>query len=121
MYERTISKTEVGGNMISTIERDFVVKDGVATFPMKEYPDWYGIPNIGFVWHNEWSDPEIEYNGKRINATIIEDSMWESLIHDDDGNLIDGRENDDDGFAQFMLDNKDEVYELIELAMESEE
>lgn len=107
--------------MISTIKRDFVVKDGVATFPMKEYPDWYGIPNIGFIWHNEWSDPEIEYNGKRINATIIEDSMWERWIHDDNGDLIDGRESDDDGFAQFMLDNKDEVYELIELAMESEE
>lgn len=32
-----------------------------------------------------------------------------------------GRENDVEGFEKFMLDNKDEVYELIELAMESEE
>lgn len=29
--------------MISTIERDFILKDGVATFPMKELPDWYGL------------------------------------------------------------------------------
>lgn len=107
--------------MISTMERNFIVKDGVATFSMKEYQDWYGISDVGFVWHNEWSDPEIEYKGKRINANIIEDSMWDRWIRDDDGKLIDGRENDDDGFKKFMLDNKDEVYELIELAMESEE
>lgn len=54
-------------------------------------------------------------------ATIVEDTMWERWIRDDDGRLIDGRESDDDGFKKFMLDNKDEVYELIELAMESEE
>ena len=82
--------------MISTIERDFIVKDGVATFSMKELPDWFGISDI-------------------------EDSMWDRWIRDDDGKLIDGRENDDDGFEKFMLDNKDEVYELIELAMESED
>lgn len=55
---------------------------------------------------------------KRINANIIEDSMWDRWIRDDDGKLIDGRENDVEGFEKFMLDNKDEVYELIELAME---
>lgn len=107
--------------MISTIERDFILKDGVVTFPMKELPDWYGITDIGFIWHGEWSDPEIEYEGKRINANIIEDTMWERWIYDDDGILIDGRKNDVEGFEKFMLDNKDEVYELIELAMESEE
>lgn len=106
--------------MTSTIERDFIVNDGVATFPMKELPNWYGISDVGFIWHGEWSDSEIEYKGKRINANIIEDTMWQRWIYDDNGSLIDGRENDDDGFAQFMLDNKDEVYELIELATERE-
>lgn len=118
--ERTISRTEEVGNMISTIERDFIVNDGVATFPMKELPNWYGISDVGFIWHGEWSDSEIEYKGKRINANIIEDTMWQRWIYDDNGSLIDGRENDDDVFAQFMLDNKDEVYELIELATERE-
>lgn len=46
--------------------------------------------------------------------------MWDRWIRNDDGKLINGRENDDDGFKKFMLDNKDEVYELIELAIESE-
>lgn len=107
--------------MISTMERDFVVKNGIATFPMKELPNWYGISDVGFICHGEWSDPEIEYKGKRINATGVEDTMWERWIRDDDGKLIDGRESDDDGFKKFMLANANEVYELIELAMESEE
>lgn len=52
--------------MISTIERDFIVNDGVGTFPMKELPNWYGISDVGFIWHGEWSDSEIEYKGKTI-------------------------------------------------------
>lgn len=106
--------------MISTLERDNSI-EGILFGKMKELPDWYGISDIGYIWHGEWSDPEIEYKGKRINATIVEDTMWERWIRDDDGRLIDGRESDDDGFKKFMLDNKDGVYELIELAMESEE
>lgn len=108
MYERTISRTGEVKNIISTMERDFVVKDGVATFPMKELPNWYGLSDVGFIWHGEWSDPEIEYKGKRINATIVEDAMWERWIRDDDG------------FKKFMLANANEVYGLIELATESE-
>ncbi len=103
--------------MTSTMERGFVVKNGVASFPMKEYPDWYGIPNIGFIWHGNWSDPEIEYKGKRIDSYIVEDTMWERWIHDDNDNLIPEREGDDDGFAKYMRDNADEVCYLIDLAM----
>lgn len=47
--------------MTSTIERDFIVKNGVASFPMKEYPNYCGIENIGYISHGEWSDAELEY------------------------------------------------------------
>jgi len=94
--------------MISTLERENSI-DGMLFGKMKELPDWYGLTGVGFIWHGEWNDPEIEYKGKRINATIVEDAIWERWIRDDDG------------FKKFMLDNKDEVYELIELVMESEE
>ncbi len=103
--------------MISTIERDFKVENGIASFPMKEYPDWYGIPGIGFIWHNTQADPEIEYKGKRINSTIIEDTMWYDWTHDDYGNHLSEKENDDNGFSKYMRENAEEVYELIELAM----
>ena len=99
--------------MISTMERDFKVENGVASFPMKELPNWYGIENIGFVYHGAWSDSEIEYKGKRLNATIVEDTMWERFREECDA---DGIEPTEDEFALYMEANPEDVYELIELA-----
>lgn len=87
----------------------------------KELPDWHGIPDIGFVWHGTQTDPEIEYKGHRINATILEDTMWGRWVLDDEGNFLPERENDDVGFSQFMRNNVDEVRDLIEFVIESEE
>lgn len=104
--------------MTSTIERDFKVENGIASFPMKEYPNWYGIEDVGFIWHGEWSDPEIEFKGKRINAYIVEDTMWERFREycEEQGKnadkYIDYFEN------IFMREHSEDVYELIELAME---
>ena len=101
--------------MISTMERGFKVENGVAIFPMKELPNWYGIENIGFIWNGEWSDPEIEYKGKRINATIVENTMWER--YRDDCEMF-GTNADIDRFGLYMLKNQEEVCELIEIATE---
>ena len=103
--------------MISTIERDFKVKNGKTAFPMKTYPDWYGIEGIGFIWHGAWSDPEIEYKGKRINSTIVEDTMWERFKEDCEEQGIDTDVNYFD--ECYMREHAEDVYELIELAMES--
>lgn len=32
-----------------------------------ENGDWHGVPGARFIWHGEWADPEIEYQGKLIN------------------------------------------------------
>lgn len=103
--------------MVSTLERDFKVEDGVARFPMKELPNWYGIENIGFVWHGEWSDPEIEYKGKRINCYIVEDTMWERFREECEMECINPKEEE---FALYMKANSEDVYELIELSMEGD-
>ena len=104
--------------MISTMEQDFGLKDGVINFFMKEYPNWYGIENVGFIWHGSWSDPEIEYKGKRINATIVEDTMWERYKEECEEQ---GKDTDVyiDDFDNYMKEHSDDVYELIELAIES--
>ena len=101
--------------MTSTIDTDFVVKNGVASFPMKEYPNWYGIEDIGFIWHGEWSDPYIEYKGKQLNSVPIEDSMWSIYCEEckEDGINPD----EDEGFSQYMRDNADEVRYLIEVSL----
>lgn len=104
--------------MTSTIERDFKVVNGVATFPMKEYPNWYGIEGIGFIWHGSWSDPELEYKGKVINSYIIEDSMWERFREDCEEQ---GKNADTyiDEFDTYMKENAEYVYEFLELAIEN--
>lgn len=40
--------------MTSAITRDFVVENGVASFPMKEYPNYCGIEDIGFIAPNKY-------------------------------------------------------------------
>lgn len=100
--------------MVSSIKRDFVVEKGVARFPMKEYPNWYGIEGVGFISHGEWSDPEIEYNGIVINSSIIEDTMWEYFIEE-------YPEYDDnyEEFAKYMQNNKEEVLSLLSMYIET--
>ena len=100
--------------MISTIEKDFYEKDGKMVFGFKPYPDWYGIEGVGFIWHGSWSNPEIEYKGKRINATIVEDTMWERFKEDCEE---DGEIPTEDKFELYMMVNQEDVYELIELAL----
>jgi hypothetical protein len=104
--------------MISTIEHDIKFENGVAKLCMKEYPDWYGIEDVGFIWRGSWSDPEIEYKGRRINSFIVEDTMWERFREDCEEL---GKNADDyiDDFDVYMKDNAEYVYELIELAIES--
>lgn len=51
---------------------------------------WYGIPNVRFISHGEWSDPEISYRRKRYNAVVAENAMydiWRELIEYGDTNL----------------------------------
>jgi len=96
--------------MNSTIEMELTFTHGVASFKPKNLPNWYGIENVGFIWHGAWSDPEIEYKGKRINATIVEDTMWERFREE-------CQSEDIDDFSNYMKEQAEEVYKLIDLAM----
>ena len=37
---------------------------------------WRGVPGTKFIWHGEWSDPEIEYKGELINSNDAEEGLW---------------------------------------------
>ena len=103
--------------MISTIERDLVNVNGTMAIGWKEFPNWYGIENVGFVWHGEWSDPDIEYKGNRINAYIVEDTMWERFREEckEEGKNADSCIDYFDN--HYMKEHAEDVYELIELAL----
>lgn len=47
--------------------------------------------------------------------------MWYEYTHDEFDRHIPEKEFDQDGFSEYMLKNKDKVYELIEIAMEADE
>lgn len=46
------------------------------------YPYMLGIKGIQFVWHGEWSDPEVIIKRKRFNYWDIEEIMWEIVEYD---------------------------------------
>ena len=91
--------------MTSTIERDFVVKDGVASFPMKEYPNYCGIEDVGYISHGKWLEAPL----KLFNENVVSDAMWERFIEG-----FPDKDGDYEAFNQYIYGNKDEVYELLE-------
>lgn len=100
--------------MISTLEKSLVVKEGRLCLVPKEYPNWYGIPDIGFIYHNDWADPELEYDGEILNSHIVEDSMWS--IYTEDCEETEKKPSTDE-FEIYMKKHADDVYYLIELAL----
>lgn len=51
-------------------------EDGVPHTNSKE--TFRGVPGSTFIWHGEWADPEIWWKGEELNATDVEDGMWNS-------------------------------------------
>lgn len=37
-----------------------------------------GVPGSTYIWHGEWSDPEVLWKGINLNANDIEDGLWYS-------------------------------------------
>lgn len=37
---------------------------------------WRGVKGTAYVWHGEWADPEVLYDGKEINCVDLEDNAW---------------------------------------------
>ena len=77
-----------------------------STIDGRELPVWYSIPDIGFLYHGEWSDPELEYKGVRVNLHDVEDTMWD-YFQDETGS------EDEDEFAKYVLENVQDVYDIL--------
>lgn len=68
------------------------------------------------IWHGEWADPELEYDGNVANYWQIEDSMWDSYKEDcRSADFYHYSEEDDSEFNRYCQDYAEEVYELIEM------
>lgn len=97
--------------MLSTIEKDMKFdENGVMRIVPKEYPNWCGLQDVGLIFHNEWCDSELEYKGKIINANEIEDSVYADYEEFCEEKKIDISV---EGFIEYIKENQDEVYELL--------
>lgn len=85
------------------------VKEAYENRKLKERPNYCGIKDIGYISHGEWADAELEYKGKLFNENVVSDVMWERFIEE-----FPDKDGDYEAFNQYMYDNKDEVYELLE-------
>ena len=68
------------------------------------------------IWHGEWSDPELEHDGKVANYWDVENTMWERYKEEcDESDSYKFSEDNDDEFNRFCQDCAGEVYELIDI------
>ena len=37
-----------------------------------------GVPGSIYIWHGEWADPEVLWDGVELNANDVEESLWYS-------------------------------------------
>ena len=64
---------------------------------------WMGCQRIKMIWHGEWSDPELEYNGSIANYWDVED--WCAEACREEG----VNPNDKNAFANWIKQNEDRV------------
>ena len=66
-------------------------------------PGWMGCENIEMIWHGEWSDPELEYNGSVANYWDVE--SWCAETCKEEG----VNPNNKDAFAAWIRQNEERI------------
>jgi hypothetical protein len=69
---------------------------------------FYGIKPIQYIYHGDWSDPELRYKGHSINYWDFENALYE--IFKEEG----GQPDNDKAFGEWVQNNKDLVKSEIE-------
>lgn len=68
---------------------------------------WYcGIEGVTFIWHGEWSNPELGYNGYAINESTATDGLFNEFYDET------GKDNLDE-FAKWLKQNKDLLFDTL--------
>jgi len=69
--------------------------------------NYRGVEGVKHIWHGEWADPEVEYDGKLVNYWDIDEYMQD--MADSNGINIE----DTEALNQFCIDNEDAVKQYI--------
>lgn len=38
---------------------------------------WRGVEGTTYIWHGEWSDPEVWYDGEELNGNQLDEFAWD--------------------------------------------
>lgn len=76
---------------------------------------WYGLSMIGFIYHGDYADPELEYKGACFNIHAIEDALYDSFT---DGCEAEGVNPTEEGFTDYIKANSELVYEYADSVVE---
>lgn len=82
---------------------------------------FYGVPGVEFIWHGEWSDPEVRYKEYLLNYYDLENSLWEEfkeITEPIKGEKEEVRIDSETGevleFGEWIRANTDTVYDDLE-------
>ena len=95
------------------IEESTRIRKQAVTAAYGGWGKFYGLPDVEFTVPNDTDDPTIFYNGKYYNYYDIEDTLW-SFFREycEETGVI----QDEDMFEQWIAENPDYVYEVLENA-----
>lgn len=105
-------RVEVGQEQIHEAKK---IKGRQPGVPKKHREDWFGIKGARFIYHGDWSDPEIEYDGITIPYWDVESWLLDIYReeHPEDRN--------DDGFDEWMAqpEQKSEIQSALDCIAQS--
>lgn len=125
LVDALIQKVEQinGGQKAKKEAFNGAMDDSVAKYIYDTYVDnkpkdlYCGVPDVEFVYHGDWADPELIYQGKSYDYYDIEDPMWEAYNEDfpapKDYNSDEYKEWED-RFDDYVRDNAYMVYDYLD-------
>lgn len=75
---------------------------------------WCGVPDVYFIWHGEWSDPEVLYKRKIFNLPVdVETPLYE--YYQDDCRKKNIKDNDNyDDYVKYVKNHPNEVHNVLD-------
>lgn len=62
---------------IGSFEKDGVTYPTSTDYINSKENTWHGVEGTRVIWHGEWADYEVEYNGELLNGNQLDDYAWD--------------------------------------------
>lgn len=85
------------------------------SFSTNSTETYRGVADSVFIWHGEWSDPEIYYGGYLMNYNDVEDMLWSGWEDYATENNLDV--NDDNAYEEYANNRAQDALEDCAFAL----